>query len=165
ETIIDAGNRKVAIANVPIRTNAKLRESRLFKSIPSYIKRSSATIIRNYVQRHSFAVFLTMALFSFIVGMVPAVRYLYYFFHGSPGGHVQSLILASILITIAVVLFVFAFLSDMIASNRKVLDEILYRVKKNEYDHTDIEAAAKAYRGPASVEQQPPVEHKQGVSV
>ena len=143
ETIIDAGNRKVAIANVPIQTNDKLRESRLFKSIPSYIKRSGATIVRNYVQRNSFKVFLWASLLFFIGGMIPAVRYLYYFFQGVKSGHVQSLILASMLIMVAVVLFVFAFLSDMIASNRKVLDEVLYRVKKNEYDHTDANEVAR----------------------
>ena len=106
ETIIDAGNRKVAIANVPIQTNDKLRESRLFKSIPSYIKRSGATIVRNYVQRNSFKVFLWASLLFFIGGMIPAVRYLYYFFQGVKSGHVQSLILASMLIMVAVVLII-----------------------------------------------------------
>ena len=144
ETIIDAGNRKVAIANVPIQTNDKLRESRLFNSIPSYIKRSGATIVRNYVQRNSFKVFLWASLLFFIGGMIPAVRYLYYFFQGVKSGHIQSLILASMLIMVAVVLFIFAFLSDMIASNRKVLDEVLYRVKKNEYDHADPSDVAQA---------------------
>ena len=134
ETIIDAGNRKVAIQNVPVQTNAKTRDSRLAKSMSSYVVLSSATIIRNYVARNSFKVFLRLSMFFFVLGLIPAVRYMVFFFSGSRSGHVQSLILASILITVSVVLFVFAFLSDMISQNRKIMDELLYRVKKQEYD-------------------------------
>ncbi len=134
ETIIDAGNKKIAIENVTIRTNEKLRESRLFKSMGSYIKRSAGTIIRNYVAHNPLKVFLIFGTGFLIGGLIPAIRYLYFYFSGFGGKHIQSLILASILITISVMLYVFAFLADMINSNRKVMDEMLYRVKKLEYD-------------------------------
>ncbi len=130
ETIIDAGNRKVAIQNVQVGTNPKLRESRLFKSMGKYIGRSSATIIRNYVARNGFRVFLTIAALFLAAGLIPGIVFL----AEGARGHVQSLILSAILIMASVVLFVFAFLADMLASNRKVLDDALYRVKKLEYD-------------------------------
>ncbi len=134
ETIIDAGNKKISIENVKIHTNGKLRESRLFKSMGSYIQRSAGTIIRTYIAKHPLKVFLTLALIFLIGGLIPAVRFLYFYASGITHGHIQSLILASILITIAVLLAVFAFLADMISANRKVADELLYRVKKLEYD-------------------------------
>ena len=130
ETIIDAGNRKVAIQNVRVGTNPKLRESRLIKSMSKYISRSSGTIIRNYVARNGFRVFLGIALLFLVAGIIPGIVFL----AEGARGHVQSLILSAILIMSSVVLFVFAFLADMLATNRKVLDETLYRVKKLEYD-------------------------------
>ncbi len=133
ETIIDAGNKKMGIANVKIRTNEKLRESRLFKSMWSYIKCSAGTIIRVYTSRKPFKIFLSMALAFLVVGLIPAVRYLFFFFRGDRGGHVQSLIFASIFIMISVMLAVFGLLADMLSTNRKVLDEALYRIKKLEY--------------------------------
>jgi Glycosyltransferases involved in cell wall biogenesis len=134
ESIIDAGNKKMCIRNVPIRTNEKLRESRLFKSIRSYIQRSVGTIVRTYVAKHPLRVFLTLAFIFLLIGLYPAIRFLYFYSIGDTGGHIQSLILASILIMIAVILAVFAFLADMNSANRKVMDEILYRIKKLEYD-------------------------------
>lgn len=136
ETIIDAGNKKMCIANVPIHTNGKLRESRLFKSMGSYIKRSAGTIIRTYISKHPLKVFLTTALVFLIGGLIPAIRFIYFYSIGATRGHIQSLILASILIMVAVLLAVFAFLADMISANRKVTDEVLYRVKKLEYDYS-----------------------------
>ncbi len=134
ETIIDAGNKKLGLANVKIRTNEKLRESRLFKSMWGYIKRSAGTIIRVYTSKKPLKMFLSMALISMVIGLIPAVRYLYFFFSGSAAGHVQSLIFASIFIMVSAVLAVFGMLADMISTNRKVLDEALYRIKKLEYD-------------------------------
>lgn len=139
ETIIDAGNKKMGIANVKIHTNEKLRESRLFKSMWSYIKRSAGTIIRVYTSKKPLKIFLGLAVFFLIMGLVPAVRYLYFFFIGARSGHVQSLIFASICITISVMLAVFGMLADMISSNRKVLDEALYRIKKLEYGKIEEE--------------------------
>lgn len=133
ETIIDAGNKKLAIENVKIRTNGKLRESRLFNSIWGYIKRSASTILRTYTAKKPLKVFLTIASVFLVLGLIPAVRFLIYFFQGDTG-HIQSLILASILIFIAVMMAVLGILADMVSANRKVTDEILYRLKKLEYD-------------------------------
>lgn len=133
ETIIDAGLKKMAIDNVPIRTNDKLRESRLFKSPWGYIKKSAATIIRTSVSRSPIKMFLPVALIVFAVGLVLAIRYLVFFAMGEGGGHVQSLLLSAILLICSFLMAMFALLADANSAQRKVLDEILYRVKKLEY--------------------------------
>jgi len=134
ETIIEAGSRKAAIENVQIGTNEKLRESRLFNSMWGYIKKSGATIIRIYSMYRPLQVFLTLGLISFLVGFFIGVRFLYFYFNGQGNGHIQSLILASTLITTGFQLGVFGLLADAIAANRKINDELLYRIKKLEYD-------------------------------
>lgn len=134
ETIIEAGRKKIAIENVQIRTNEKLRESRLFKSMWKYMKRSSSTIIRTYSMYRPLKVFLSIGIIVFLIGLLIGFRYLYFFFNGLGEGHVQSLILTCILITTGFQLGVFGLLADAISAIRKVDDEILYRVKKLQYD-------------------------------
>lgn len=139
ETIIDAGLKKMAIENVPIKTNEKLRESRLFKSPWAYIKRSAATIVRTSVSRSPLKLFLPIAIAVFIVGLVLAIRYLVFWGVGEGGGHVQSLLLSAILLICSFLMAMFALLADANSAQRKVMDEILYRVKKLEYGETDKE--------------------------
>ncbi len=134
ETIIDAGVKKMAIANVPIQTNEKLRESRLFKSPWGYIKKSAGTIIRTFIAKHPLKVFLPVAAVLFVLGLILAIRYLVFFAMGEGGGHVQSLLLAAVLLISAFLTAMFALLADANSAQRKVLDEVLYRVKKLEYD-------------------------------
>ncbi|WP_040657302.1 glycosyltransferase family 2 protein [Orenia marismortui] len=134
ETIIQAGRKKTAIKNVKIGTNEKLRESRLFKSMWGYIKRSATTIIRTYSMFRPLKVFLILGSLAFGSGSLLGIRYLYFLFNGQGDGHIQSLILASILITAGFQLGVFGLLADAIAANRKINDELLYRLKRMEYD-------------------------------
>ncbi|MDK2835599.1 MAG: hypothetical protein PWP21_376 [Thermosediminibacterales bacterium] len=133
ETIIEAGRKKTAIANVPVRTNEKLRESRLFQSMWGYIKKSASTIIRTYSMYRPLKVFLSLGIIFFSIGFLIGIRYLYFFFNGQGQGHIQSLILSSILITTGFQLGVFGLLADAISAIRKINDELLYRVKKLEY--------------------------------
>jgi glycosyltransferase involved in cell wall biosynthesis len=134
ETLIEAGRRKAAIENVQIGTNEQLRESRLFSSMWGYIKKSGATIIRVYSMYRPLQIFLTLGLIVFCAGFFIGVRYLYFYFNGQGSGHIQSLILSSILITTGFQLGVFGLLADAIAANRKINNELLYRIKKLEYD-------------------------------
>lgn len=134
ETIIEAGRNKLAIKNVKIGTNEKLRESRLFKSISGYIKRSTSTIIRTYSMYRPLKFFMTISSIVFMIGLILGVRYLAFFLKGQGNGHVQSLILTAILITASLQLFIFGMLADAISANRKINDEILYRLKRVEYD-------------------------------
>lgn len=134
ETIIEAGHKKLAIANVPIATNEKLRDSRLFKSMWGYIKKSAITITRTYTMMKPLEVFLTIGVLFLALGLGIGIRFIYFWLGGSGNGHIQSLILSSITISIGVQSIFFAFIADAIAANRKINDELLYRVKKLEYD-------------------------------
>ena len=138
ETIISAGRQKIAVANVPIRTNGKLRESRLFKSMGSYIKKSGATIIRTYAQVKPLKIFGGMSALILLAGLAIFIRYLVFYFTGDGSGHVQSLLLGVMLLVIGFQVGVFGLMADAVAANRKINEELLYRVKKLEYDkHED----------------------------
>jgi len=97
ETIIQAGQKNMAITSVPVRVNGDLRPSRLGKSIPSYVRRSIATIVRIFVIYRPFRFFASIGIAMFGVGFMVGVRFLYYYFAGDGEGHVQSLILAALL--------------------------------------------------------------------
>jgi hypothetical protein len=134
ETIIDAGRNKIAIDNVRVNTNEKLRDSRLYKSTWSYIKKSASTVLRTYTMYRPLKVFLTLGIVLFLIGFLIGVRYLYFFSIGLGAGNVQSLILASILLTSSIQLMMFGLLADAIAATRKINDEMLYRLKRLEYN-------------------------------
>ncbi|MEX1307792.1 MAG: glycosyltransferase family 2 protein [Eubacteriales bacterium] len=137
ETIILAGRQKIAVANVPIRTNEKLRESRLFKSMGSYIKKSGATIVRTYAQVKPLKIFGGLSAVMLLAGLVVLIRYLFFYFSGDGSGHVQSVLLGVMLLVIGFQVGVFGLLADAVAANRKINEELLYRVKKMEYDKND----------------------------
>src|SRR5688500_3643 len=101
ESIIQAGKKRMAIAHVPVETNARTRDSRLFDSVFSYIKKSSATIVRIYTMYEPLKVFTYIGLLIFSGGVALGVRFLYYFFFEDRGtGHIQSLILGAVLMII-----------------------------------------------------------------
>ena len=133
ETLIDAGRKRMSIQCVPVEVNEPTRESRLFNSVLSYINKSASTIIRTYAMYKPLKVFLSLSLVSFMIGFIIGLRYLYFFLQGQGAGHVQSLILAAILIIVSFQLAVFGMLADAIGANRVVNDEILYRLKRMEY--------------------------------
>ncbi|MCX7025038.1 MAG: glycosyltransferase family 2 protein [Spirochaetes bacterium] len=130
ESIIQAGRMGMAIVSVPIHVNEDLRPSRLVRSIPSYIKRSIGTMIRIFVIYKPFAFFMGIGSFVFLAGLALGVRYLVYLFGGSGGGHMQSLILASILLVMGFQTMLTAFLADLLAANRKLLEDVKYSLRK-----------------------------------
>ncbi len=132
ETIIQAGRDKIAMTSVPIRTNDELRESRLFKSIPVYVRRSGETIIRSFVMYQPLKFFIIIGLIPFMGGSIIGIRFLFYYFQGMGNGHVQSLILAAVLLMLGWQTIMVGFQADIIAANRKLLQDIQYRVKKLE---------------------------------
>lgn len=130
ETIIQAGQKGMAILSVPIRTNDFLRESRLISSIPAYLSRSINTILRIFMTYQPLAFFRIPGLISFSVGILLGLRFLYfYIFTGTSSGHIQSLILAAVLLILGVLLFVFGLLADLISVNRKLLENVEYRIQ------------------------------------
>lgn len=139
ETIVQAGRNKMAITSVPIRTNEELRESRLFHSMFGYIKKSMLTIIRAYIMYKPLKFFTVVGAIPFIVGLLICFRYLYFIFIGTSGGHVQSLILASTLLMLGFMTFVVGLQADVIAANRKILEDVQFHVRKMEYQQTKDE--------------------------
>jgi len=132
ETIIQAGNNRMAITSVPIRTNEQTRKSRLFKSMWSYVQRSMTVIVRSYVMYRPLKVLGTLGIATTLLGILLGIRFLIILFTQGSAGHLQSLLLASLLIMLGVQVFVSGLLADIVASNRKLLEDIQYRVRKIE---------------------------------
>jgi glycosyltransferase involved in cell wall biosynthesis len=134
ETIIQAGKMLVAIDHVPIRTNPKLRESRLFTSMWSYIRRNAVSIFRVYAIYEPLRVFMTAAALLGLAALVVWGRFLYFFAQGHGGGHIQSLILGSVLFQVATVLAALGVLGDLLSGQRITLQRIFERVRRIELE-------------------------------
>jgi len=134
ETIVQAGREKIAITSVPIRTNAELRPSRLFNSIWGYVKKSMLTIVRAYMMYKPLKCFTFLSIPPIAVGVLTGLRFLFYLAMGQGGGHIQSLILACTLIIMGFVTIMIGLVADVIAANRKILEDTQYHVRKSEYD-------------------------------
>lgn len=134
ETIVQAGREKIAITSVPIRTNAELRPSRLFKSIWGYVKKSIVTILRAYMMYKPLKCFTFLAIPPVTVGMLIGLRFLYYMAIGQGGGKVQSLILACTLIIIGFLTFMIGLMADVIAANRRLLQDTQYHARRLDYE-------------------------------
>lgn len=132
ETIIQAGNNKMAITSVPVRTNKETRPSRLFSSMWKYMQRSAVVIIRSFMMYRPLRFFLMIGAIIFTLGFIIGLRFLYYYVNGNGGGHIQSLILAAVLMLLGVQTVFMGLQADIISANRKILEDIQYRVRKNE---------------------------------
>ena len=131
ETIIQAGKNGMAVISVPIRTNEFLRESRLIHSIPRYLTRSMNTVIRIFMTYQPLSFFMIPGLIFFIFGTVLGLRFLFfYLFTHSSAGHIQSLILAAVLLILGGLLIMIGFIADLISVNRKLLENIEYRIQR-----------------------------------
>jgi glycosyltransferase involved in cell wall biosynthesis len=159
ESIIQAGKKRMAIAHVPVQTNPRTRESRLFDSAFSYVKRSTATIVRIYAMYEPLKVFTYLGLVVFAAGLALSLRFLYYYFTAPNFGPrmLQSLIASAILLIVGSQIFVIGLLADVISGNRKLLEDLLYRVRSlelpsaspargEEPEHADATAAGGSRR-------------------
>lgn len=127
ETIIQAGRNGIAIASVPVGVNGDLRPSRLVRSIGSYVMRSILTVIRIFVLYKPLRFFLGLAALVALPALVVIVRFLYHFAIGEGAGNIQSLVLAAGLLAVSGILAVGGILADLIATNRRLLEEIRER--------------------------------------
>lgn len=132
ETIIQAGNNRTPITSVPIRTNPISRESRLIKSVWSYITRSATVIVRTLIMYRPLKVFTIIGSLVGAVGLAFVIRFIVLYFMGNGSGNIQSLILAAMLIMVGVQFVIAGMQADLISANRKVLEDIQYRVRKME---------------------------------
>ena len=132
ETVIQAGKRNIALSHVSIRTNSPTRPSRLFSSIPAYLKRSVATMIRIYTLYEPLKIFLAIGGTVFGAGFLLALRFLYFYIFSSGAGHVQSLIFSAVLMIVGFQVGMIGLLADIISANRRLIEDVLFRVKKLE---------------------------------
>lgn len=134
ETIVQAGQEKIAITSVPVHTNPELRPSRLFQGVWSYVKKSIVIILRSYMMYKPLKCFTYLSIPPILTGFMIGMRFIYYLVTQGGGGHVQSLILACTLIIIGFLTFMIGLVSDLISSNRRILADTQYHVRRMEYD-------------------------------
>ena len=132
ETLIQAGAHKMKVEYVKIRTNPQTRPSRLIRSIPQYLTNSSATIVRSYTMYRPLRVFTTIGGFLLLGGLLLGGRFLYFYLTGQGSGHLQSVVLAAVLLIIGFQVLLIGLVADLIGFNRKILEEVLYRMKQIE---------------------------------
>jgi hypothetical protein len=147
ESIIQAGLKNMAIISVPVRINGDLRPSRLVKSIPNYIQRSILTIIRIFMAYRPFTFFTIPGVVSFSLGMLICLRFLFFYLTGNGTGHIQSLILAALLLGIGFFVLLVGLLADLISVNRKLLEKLNLKVQKIE----DAQREYKKFKGKRSI--------------
>jgi len=135
ETLIQAGARRMSVAYVPVRTNPDTRPSRLMRNIPHYLANSSATILRAYTMYRPLRVFLIVSCVLLAAGLLLGMRFIYYYILGNGNGHIQSVILAAVLFIIGFQTLLIGLLADLIGFNRRILEELLYRVRRLELDN------------------------------
>jgi glycosyltransferase involved in cell wall biosynthesis len=139
ETLIQAGIRGFGVTFVPVRTGPKTRASRLIRNLPHYLSYQLATILRTAGNYRPLRVFLTIGTVFIAAGLVPAIRYLFFLFQGTGRGHVQSVILAAILLIVGFQICLIGVVADLVGSNRKILEEALFRLRKIELERPAAE--------------------------
>jgi glycosyltransferase involved in cell wall biosynthesis len=132
ETIIQSGNRNLGVQSVMVRTNAPTRDSRLYRGAGSYVRKSIATIFRIYTLYKPLKTFFAIGAAMLLLGTAIGVRFLAYFFAGDRGGHIQSLILAAILLIAGFQTLLIGLIADLISVNRRLTEEVLIRLKRAE---------------------------------
>ena len=134
ETVIQAGKKSLAVTSVPVKTNPKTRDSRLFKSIPHFVQNQVSTIIRMYTMYQPLRVFFYIGCLLILAGLVPSIRFLIYYLTGNGAGHIQSLIFAAIMYIVGFQVLMIGLVADVISFNRRLIEETLVRVRRMEFD-------------------------------
>ena len=132
EMLIQVGAKGMAVTSVPIHTNAKTRDSRLFSNPLQFIDRSGTTLLRMYTMYRPLRVFTRLGLFLAFLGLLPMIRFLYYFVVGQGSGKIQSLVIGSALLTIGFFIFTLGLVADLISQNRQLVEMTLEKVRRLE---------------------------------
>lgn len=132
ETLIQAGARRMRVAFVPVDTNPPERPSRLFHSIRNYLVNSTATILRALTMYRALRVFTMISAVFLLAGLILGGRFMVYYLQGQGSGMVQSLILTAILLIVGFVTFLIGLIADLVSFNRKILEEVLYRLRRQD---------------------------------
>ena len=137
ETIIQAGIKKLKIVSVPIVTNAKTRESRLFKSMRQHVFNSAGAIIRAYIMYKPYVIFTWLTIFFGVLGIIPFARFAVLQFTKHPGSHLQSLLVGAILLLMAFMSVIVGIISDLIRTNRLLIEDTLEHTKKMRFGQAE----------------------------
>lgn len=132
DMLIQAGRKRMAIATVPVRTHETKRPSRLFKSIPGFISQTGVTIMRAYTTHNALRVFVGSGLLVALIGAIPILRFMWFWLNGDGDGHIQSLVIGGSLLMLGTIMAVMGLLADLIATNRKLLEMNLQKLRQLE---------------------------------
>jgi hypothetical protein len=135
ETIIQAGNKRLRIASVPVTTNAKTRESRLFSNIFQHMAKSGSAIARSFLMFKPHVILGTLGVVLGIAAVIPFLRFLWFVIQGGGAGNVQSLIFGSAMLVGSLLSFALLVIADLQRTNRVLLEDTLERVKELQYGH------------------------------
>jgi glycosyltransferase involved in cell wall biosynthesis len=139
ETIIQAGNKKLKIASVPVRTNDKTRESRLFTSMHQHVLKSAGAIIRGYIMYKPYVIFSFLAALFGVLGLIPFLRWgVLQVVDNRPGGHLQSLIIGAVLLIMSFLSVIIGIISDLIRTNRMLIEDSLEHTKRMRFGISDL---------------------------
>ncbi len=134
EMLVQAGKHRLNIVSIPVGVNPETRESRLFTSIPRFIEQSALTIIRAYAMYYSLRVFFLIGTVLSVIGVLPIIRFLFFYLQGEYSGHIQSLVLGGVLMTMGFLALLIGLVADLIAFNRQLLERILARLRRLEVE-------------------------------
>ena len=147
ETLIQAGSHGTAVEYVPVRTNSPTRPSRLMHNQYQFITSQIGTILRSYTMYRPLRVFSALSGLMILGGLGLGIRYLYFFLIGLGSGHIQSVILAAVLWIVGFQVFLIGLVADLIGFNRKIMEEVLYRVRKSEMEEQRIKDKGNSVKG------------------
>jgi glycosyltransferase involved in cell wall biosynthesis len=135
ETLIQAGEHRIPVEYVPVRTNPQTRPSRLMHNLRHFLASQTATILRAYTLYRPLRVFTALSGLMILGGLALGIRYFYFLLNGQGSGHIQSVILAAVLWIVGFQVFLIGLVADLIGFNRKIMEEVLYRVRKSEMEN------------------------------
>jgi hypothetical protein len=139
ETIIQAGNKKLMITSVPVRTNDKTRESRLFSSMRTHVLMSAGAIVRGYIMYKPYVIFSWFAAVFAVLGLVPFLRWgILQIVDQNPGGHLQSLLIGAVLLIMSFLSVIIGIISDLIRTNRMLIEDSLEHTKRMRFGISDL---------------------------
>ncbi len=139
ETLIQAGDQRTRVTSVPVQTNPPTRPSRLMRGLQDYLMNSGVTILRSYSMYRPLRVFFFVGLVLLLLGLLLILRYVYFVIQGIGMGHVQSFIIAAVFLIVGFQTWLIGLVADLIAFNRKILEELLYRTRKSEAEKGEEE--------------------------
>jgi glycosyltransferase involved in cell wall biosynthesis len=135
EMIIQAGKKQMAVAHVPVDTNPQTRESRLITSTPKFIESQMTSMIRMYAMYRPLRFFFYIGSILTFIGLVPILRFLYFYLIGNGAGHIQSLVLGGVFFSMGFITYLVGLLADLISHNRQLIELALERVRKSEVEN------------------------------